>query len=248
MSAIDRTGTYKGTIKDFGISLTNKAKLPQLVVTLLAAELYNDVNEVWQDWAEYEQTITGYFVLVSLDAHNQVVKCLNYDQVMEATGWDGETYSGLAAMDLKDKRVQFKVIEDVYDGTTRLKANWIAAENAELGLRKLSKKEVSDLDAKFGITSAKKPATAATPKTAKKTKTPPKPPKIAALAESCTEEDAYQACIETNQKLAKPVPSDVLDDYWTHQVTAIAADTDNVTDEEWAKIRDAVLNDINIPF
>ena len=46
-------------------------------------------------------------------------------------------------------------------------------------------------------------------------------------------------------------PDDVRDDYWASQVAAIAVDPDKVTDEEWPKIRDAVLGDLGvdvIPF
>lgn len=265
MPPVDRIGTFQGEIKDFGVAKTSKKELPQFIVTLLATKIYDDVNEVWEDWSEFEQTITGYFVLVTTDDHGKPVKCLNYDQVMEAVGWDGETFSSLAAMALKGKTVQFRVQEDTYDGNTILKANWIAAADAELGLRKLTGKDLTDLDAKFQVGSSKKPATAATPKkvdpststktTKKKTaeapKPPaaPKPPKAGKPAESCSEEDAYQACFDANEKLGdKAVPEDILNDYWIAEVQKIAVDVDNITDEESAKIRDAVLESIHIPF
>jgi len=260
MPLIDRAGLYQGEIRDHGITQTRKAKLPQFIVTFLADKVYNDSTDEWDGW-EYEQTITGYFVLVTLNERGEVVKCLNYDQVMEATGWDGETYSGLAAMELKGKRIQLRVTEDTYDGDTRLKANWIAAEDADIGLRKLSGKDLTDLDAKFGAvpTTAKKPTAAKPGKKSSKAPMPPeapKPPKANApkppevpAGESCTQDDAYQACIEANEKLeAKAVPAEVLDDYWTANTTKIAADVKAITGEEWAKIRDATLGDIDIPF
>lgn len=254
MPAIDRIGLFRGEIKDFGVTLTSKAKLPQFITTLLATELYNEATEEWDGW-QYDQTITGYFVLVTTDQHGNVIKCFPYDDVMSAVDWDGETYSGLASMDLKGKRVQFRVAEDTYDGDTRLKVMQIAAENAEVGLRKLSGKDLTDIDAKFGIASVK-PKTAATPKkktAASQPKAAPKPPKAAAPkagkpVETCTEQEAYQACLDANDALTKPVPSEIMDDYWVTAVTEIAADTDNVTDEEWAKIRKATLESIEIPF
>ena len=254
MPAIDRIGLFKGKIKDYGVTLTSKAKLPQFIATVLADELYNEATEIWDAW-EYGQTMTGYHVLATLDSNGIPIKCFPRDEVMDATGWDGETYSGLASMDLKDKRVQFRVGEDTYEGITRLKIMQIAAEDAEIGLRKLTGKDLTDLDAKFGIASTK-PKTAATPKkkaAASKSRTAPKPPKAAAPkagkpVESCTEQEAYQACLDANDALTKPVPSEIMDDYWVTAVTEIAADTDNVTDEEWAKIRKATLESIEIPF
>ena len=254
MPPVERTGRFRAKIKDFGISLTSKAKLPQFVATYLVTDLYNDATEEWESWAEYEpHTIIGYHVLVHLNEHGEVVKCFAYDNIVEAVSWDGETYSSLAAMDLKDKSVQILVIEDTYDGNTRFKVTQIVAENADIGLRKLSGKDLTDIDAKYGTvpTTAKKP-TAAKPKK----KVAPKPPKVKALTppetpkgESCTQDDAYQACIEANEKLKeKAVPAEVLDDYWTANTTKIAADVNNITGEEWVKIREATLSDIDIPF
>ena len=256
MPAIDRAGLFRGEIKDYGVTLTSKAKLPQFIATFVATELYNEATEEFEEW-NYEQTITGYFVLVTTDQQGKVIKCFPYDDIMAATGWDGVTYSGLAAMDLKGKRVQFRVGEDTYDGNTRLKVMQIAAENAEIGLRKLSKAEVADLDAKFAITSpTTKPKTAATPKkkAPAKAKAPQpgktKPPAIQkpVKVESCTEIDAFEACVNANAALATPVPEGVLKDYWVANALELAADSDNVTDAEWAVIRNATLKDIDIPF
>ena len=266
MSTIDRIGHFKGIITDFAVTKTNQKKLPQLVVNLLATALYDEVNEVWDDWTEYGDTITGYLCLVTLDDNGNVVKCFAYDNVMEAVGWDGVAYSGLAAMDLKGKTVQFHVQEDTYKDVVNYKVNSLTAENAEVGLRKLDQKDLVDLDAAFGV-AANKPKTAAKPKaTAPKTKatastsgkkrTPPKPPaeepattnEVAPLA-PCTVDEAYEACINANASQEAPVPDEILDDYWTANMTRIAADLNNVTDEEYPQIRDATLNDIGvIPF
>lgn len=255
MPVIEQAGLYKGEIRDFAVTVTRKAELPQFVVTLFATEIYNEKEEIWEMWGDYQQTITGYLVLVTLDKHGEVTKCFNYDQIMEAVGWDGETYSGLAAMELKGTRVQFRVKEDTYEGQTKLKVDLIASEDAEIGLRKLSDKDLSNLDAKFRTASTKK-ATAAKPSGSKKKTTtskppkPPKPPKPGkkSAVDSCTEDEAFNACVEANKALADPVPDKVRDDYWLSHVQEIAADTDNVTDEEFAKIRDATIKDLEIPF
>lgn len=256
MPAIDQPGLYRGPILDHALGETSKAGLPQFVATFRAMEVRNDATETWDDW-NYGQTIIGYFVLATLDDNGKPIKCFPRDDVMDATGWDGITYAGVAAMDVKGRIVQFRVAEDTYDGNTKMKVMKIAAENADIGLRKLSKTEIADLDIKFGIASAAKPKTAATPAKKKaaapKSKAaskPPKatPPKVEKSGESCTEDEAYQACVTANGALPKPVPGEVLDDYWVANVQGTAADTNNVTDEEWPKIRNATLKDIDIPF
>jgi hypothetical protein len=251
MNKIDRVGLFKGEIKDFAVSQTRQAKLPQLVLTLLATEMYNEADGTWESWSEYEQTIVGYFVLVSLDVNGRVNKCLNYDQVMLATGWDGESYAGLSAMDLKGKTVQFRIQEDTYNNQTSLKVNWIDAEDAQVGLRKLSNKELSDLDAKFAVATPKPKPAAAKKAPAKAAPKPPTKTKTGTLkvnVESCTEDAAYQACVEKNESLEKPVPQEVLDDYWVTNVQEIVKDSENVTGEEWVVVRDAVIENLEIPF
>lgn len=271
MPAIDRIGMFKGLIKDHGVTKTRKKELPQFIATLLATHLYNEATEEWEDW-NYDQTADAYFVLVTLNEKGEVVKCLNYEQVMEATGWDGVSFSSLAAMDLKDHPIQFRVQEDTYEGNTTLKVNWIAGVDAEVGLRKLTGKDLTDLDAKFVVPSAGKPATPAKPKAGKpkvgkpeppkpaeaETKAAPKPParkaapkspkKEEPAAEICTEEEAFAAIHAANAALDKPAPDEVRDDWWTSSVDEIAADPDNVTPEEWPVIRDKTIEKISIPF
>ena len=274
-------GTYKGIIQDAGVSQTRNAKLPQLVVTFLATQVYDPVTEEWQDWSKYGETITGYFVLVTRDKMTDEVKrCLSYDQVMEATGWDGETYSGLAAMDLKGTEVQFRVAEEIYKDQPQMKVNWIAAIDAEMGLRKLSGQDLTNLDTQFNVPVTRKPVVAAKPPVAKSTPTtakkkgkakaapkPPKavtPPKIQEVPEDIqiepsTEIDAYDACAAANEAVGSPVPEDILNSYWFDNIKKIGTDvtidektgemqTGNVTGEEWAKIRDAVLANLEVPF
>lgn len=163
MPPISREGLYLADIKDHAVGVTRKKELPQFVVTVQATALYNEATEEWDDWTEYEETLTGYFVLMTLNDQGQPVKCLNYDQVMEATGWDGETFTGLHGMNLKGTSIQIRVAEDTYEGNTTLKVNWIAAADADIGLRKLTDKDVTALDKKFGVHKNK----AATPSSVK---------------------------------------------------------------------------------
>lgn len=287
MAQIDRPGLFKGLIRDHAVNLTSQKKLPQFVVTFAATELWDEVNEAWISWEDYGQLITGYFVLVSLDENGQVVRCLNYDQIMKALGWDGATFAGLGAGDWRNKPVQFRVIPDTYEGRTNLKVNWIDNVDADVGLRKLSAADLSKLDSQYGGTASKpKPAgapapapaapkvepaspakkiadelnalAAPVPATVPEVKAPPKigapkPPALAvdtpARPTTCTMEQAYADCVAVNEELGdKKVPEDILDDYWQTQAVEIAENTDKITPIEWAKIRDAVIADLGIPF
>ena len=257
MPPVETEGLYQANIKDHAVTTTRKNELPQFVGTFLVKTKYNDATEEWEDWSAYELTITGYFVLMTLNEQGLPKKCLNYDQVVEATGWDGETFASLHAMDLKDVGGQIRVASEEYNGKTSLKVKWIAGENAEIGLRKLDSKELSKLDAKFGLQANK----AASPENVKKRSQPakakpalPAAPKPAAQApatekvEPCNEDVAYQACLTANEALEKSVPSEILDDYWTGSRDEIAKDPTAITDLEYGQIRNAVLEKLNIPF
>lgn len=276
MAQIDRLGLYRGVIRDHGVTLTNQQQLPQFVTTLEAKELWDEVNEVWTPWEEYGQLITGYFVLVFLNKNGDVERCLNYDQIMKALGWDGASFSSLGTGDWKGRSVQFRVQPDTYDGQTKLKVVWIDSADAQIGLRKLGVKDLKSLDLHYAMSAPKpKPAGAPAPALSlkqevddlavpaatapKQPKTPPKigVPKSSAPAigtpaplTTCTMEEAYAVCVATNEELGdKKVPEEVLDDYWQTRAVEIAEDTDDITPEEWAKIRDAVDADLGgLPF
>lgn len=285
MAQIDRQGLFRGLVRDHAVNLTSQQKLPQFVATLAATEMWDEVGEVWLPWTEYGQMITGYFVLVFLDGNGDVAQCLNYEQVMRATGWDGVSFAGLEAMNLKEHSVQFRVQPDTYDGKTSLKVCWIDKVDAEIGLRKLSADDLSKLDVQFGgmFAPKAKPAGAPAPKTkpdkpakklaeeldevaapttAPKKKAPPKigkppKPKVPAVDEpstACTMEEAWAACETVNEELKdSAVPEEVLVDYWQTRAVEIAEDVgengSGVTQEEWAKIRNAVIADLgDIPF
>lgn len=267
MPAIDRPGIYKGTVTDFAVSVTSKQKLPQLVLTLQATELYDAKDEVWESWVDYDHVITAYLVLVTLNESGVPAKCFSYDSVVEAVDWDGETFSGLAAMNLKGKVVQFNVVENEYPkGTIQMKVNSIAAEDASIGLKKLDAADLAVLDATFHVSSGKKPKAAKPKKAPKATKAPAAAPKTAPsapkgvaqvtmpserLVEPCTETEAYEACTAAASAVTgDAIPKEIVDDYWVKAVTnpAIVKDQENITPMEYGAVKNEVLDDIRIPF
>ncbi len=274
MPPLTDEGHYRGLITEHGVNVTRVQGLPQFVVSVVVTAQHEPADDTWNEaWADYQQVLTGYFVLVSKNKKDEIVKCLSYDQVMEATGWDGETYAGLAAMDLRGVEVQFQAQNDTYEGKTTLKMNWISAVGSSIGLKKLTGQDLTDLDAKFGgiVTPKKKaPVKATKPKATKRAAPPapkpsvmeqpiPKPP----VAEPppttegqadepdvtpCTDREAYDACMKNNAAQENPVPQTTLDDYWASNVLKYSANPEAVKNTEWPVIRNAVLLDLNIPF
>lgn len=264
MPQLTQAGVYKGVIVAGTLGETNKQKCPQFVCTLKVTDCYNSEEGVYESWEEYEeQTITGYLLLAYLDDTGKPAKFSLYDEVMNAIGWDGLTYSSLAAGNWGDKVVAFEVVEEEYNGSPQFKVAHIGDENAQFGgLRPLSTEQITRLDQAFAFAPTKKktskPATApkkkSTPPAAgKKSPTPKKkttPPKGEAKpVVTCTLDVAWETCIDANEKLDdKKVPDEILEDYWNSHVADIVRDAENITDIEAAQVRDAVLVDLNIPF
>lgn len=283
MSQIDREGTFRGHALELAVN-TTKNGFPQLVIKFAADELHDEETREWEPWAEYEQEIIGYFVLFGAKG-----KCLNFEQVQKAFGWDGVSFAGLDQLEGLDNIVlQLRVEWDEYDGVKNLKAVWIDAADAVpggAGLRKIDTTVLKAMDVQYaGQMGTKK----ITPKKAPKGKptAPPKKgkpkPKVeeptpepdlvddspiatsppaprarrskkketgSGLPDSCTREEAWGKVCEL--KMAS-VTDDQLSEAWVATVDTIAGeDTDpnDVTPEQWAEIRNNVLDAIpSIPF
>jgi hypothetical protein len=275
---ITQAGSFRTRgITDHGVS-TTKNGFPQFVALLRADEFF-DVD--LQQWVTLDtgEEMTGYFTLVD----GQGKQTLNMAQVKKATGWNG-TFNALAAMDLSNTPVQFRVEPHLYDGNTTLQINWIDEYDAVPGakVKKLDENDLKALDAKYAalFKTAAKPATApvsptaapdaqpkrkpgrppkatanptpapaadpvATPATpvaaptASKATPPPRTKAPAAAAESCTKEEAWDACYENKGDK----DDDTLGTIWSEVIGQLAPgkEDEQITGVEWFKIKMAVI-------
>jgi len=101
MSLINRTGTFRGTILDHGVS-ASKNGFPQWTPKLQATEYYDEETKTWVDWAGVpENEITGFIILK--DGKKKVT--LSAQQIVKAIGWSGQSYAELGSMDLNDTKI-----------------------------------------------------------------------------------------------------------------------------------------------
>jgi hypothetical protein len=146
-------GNFRGTIVDAGVAVTSGG-YPQLVAKVHADQMYDEEEKKWFDWSEFEwdsnedkdRSIVSYNVLFGKKGCT-----LSGDQVKKITGWEGDSFASLAAMDLVGMKIQWRNEEDTYDGKTKVQVSWIDLYDAEPGgtVRKLDDKGIKDLDAKF---------------------------------------------------------------------------------------------------
>lgn len=149
--ALDRAGAFRFKVAEHSVNTTRENEYPQWVARLVATEFFDEAGDFgtageWVDWSEYEMEIVGYFVLFNHDG-----PLLNYEQVMKAVSWDGQAFSGLAAMDLSEAVVLGRVEMDNYGGKDKLKVQWIDEQNASVtrSLKALDSDSLKGLDSKF---------------------------------------------------------------------------------------------------
>ncbi len=270
MALVDRIGTFRGVVTDHAVSVTTNG-FPQLVASLQGLEYYDGDEKVWVDWSEQDENeIIAYLVLFG----GKDKETLTCKQIKKVFGWSGKSFAELNDMDLSAIKLQFRVKENTYEGNTSMQVEWIDDHDATPGrsVRKLEKKELAELDAKYsnilkaasgGPTPAKAPAEAPVVK-----KNPPKAPKIAATkttkkAPTVTQATAApevpaRADMPTGKRTKKEAWGNVVDlkdkgvtdqqlsEAWCAACEKIAGKKtpdSEITPEQWFLIQEAVFNE-----
>jgi len=260
---IDREGTFRGALVDYGISFTTN-QFPQFVCRLKASEIWDPDDEIWVDWTPYDvNEITGYFVLVG--AKGETLNCI---QLEKALPWDGVSFAGLNDGDYSDTVVQFRVENRTYEDNTTLQVAWIDEYNAVPGntVKKLDAAELKKLDAAYKnirkkTVAAKAPAKPTSPGTVTKKgakptadkgmvknvgrkqsmPTVPQEPPVDMPEGNCTKEDAWEAVLG----MKKPgVDDKVLSAAWLAAVKEVGdgKHPDKFNSQEWFRVRELVLD------
>lgn len=187
MSMINAIGTYRGAMQEHAVNLT-KTGLPNFEAKLQAIEKYNFETAEWGAADAENCEITGFLVMFNKD--NEPL--FHVQDIMRVCEWDGRSLAELDGADLDGLALQWRVIEDTYDGKTRLKVAAIAAFDdtpGTGGVRKLDAESVKTLDAKFAAALSKlsggpKPVSAKAPAVTKPAVLPPKAGKKSKVAQA----------------------------------------------------------------
>lgn len=146
-------GCFRGKILDGGVS-TSTNGYPQLVLKVTADEMYDEAKKEWAEWEEFDwpvaeandRTIVAYLILFG--EKGATFSC---DQVKKITGWEGDSFAALQALDLTGVKIQWRNEENTYDGDTKVQVAWVDTYDAAPGgsIRKLDAKDITALDTKF---------------------------------------------------------------------------------------------------
>lgn len=149
-TAVDRPGTFRGKLTEWGVS-ESKGGFPQFVAKLLALEYYDEEKGEYVPWVEYDQELPAYLILFT-KKNEAWVECLNVAQIKKALGWDGQSFESLANGQYGETIVLFRVEPNEYNGQTTLQVKWIdtADANPVKTLPKYDADKLKGLTAKLG--------------------------------------------------------------------------------------------------
>jgi len=274
MNKIDRASTFRGAVLEKAVGQTKKSQCPQLIVKLKAAEIFDEEEKIWVDYAEYDQGITGYLVLFGKDGKST----LTCQQTQKVFDWTGKSFAELDSIE-SPAGLQFRVSEDEYEGETRLNVSWIDVYDAEPGgIKKLSPDDLKSLDAKYakGLQEIRTPAKPAKPVSkaapgkvekkppeSKKTVAPPEskktvaPPitgnpvekKVDGKALISNKVEAWGAVAEVNQsEKGTGIDDKALGKLWENTIEDIVGSTEeeDITPEQWGEIETALVNAVTV--
>ena len=270
---IDREATFRcKNIVDGGLGKTS-TKLPQLVLSLRADEIYDFDEKCWVPWDDVEEReITAFLVLIG-KKDNEI---FHMKTTEKAFGWDGASLDSLRIIDFQNFGIQFTTVENEYEGKTSIQIAGIDHYDAEPGrkVNKLDAAEVKGLDAKYAAffrnrSGEKKPKLVGAPKVPAKKPTvvpkkeappaetdeskpdlpPPKSPKKVTKpkkvkkADGCTQTEAWIACKKAK---VEAISDEKLTEVWLKAVETLApdGDEDKMSPALWAQVRDVVVGQV----
>lgn len=193
----NREGRFKATILEHGVAETGPNKLATFVCRFqLVQEL---INAEWEP-IDQDLDITGYFYLEKRDG---TLNTVTIDHLKSAFGWDGRDPFWLQDADFAGLIVQIKLTFETYDNKTRLKVQYVDAEDAtpsgvpqadDTARRAIATR----LGAKFRANAGGMPAPAPKPPVGSrpappKSKPAAKPPASAPSATDLTMQQAWEA-------------------------------------------------------
>lgn len=123
----NREGRFKATILEHGVSETGPNNLATFIVKL---QLIQELGNGQWNPVDEDLDITGYFYLEKRDGS---LNTITIDSLKSAFGWDGRDPLWLQDSDFNGHVVQVKLAFEEYQGKTKLKVQYIDAENSTGG-------------------------------------------------------------------------------------------------------------------
>ena len=147
MHPVDRAGTFRGNISEYGLKEFESGSVA-VAIRVYLTEYWNDIDKVWVEWHEFDHEAHGDIVVVKKD------KTINQNaasSLIRYAGWDGDIES-IQSSKWTPTPIQVVIKEDTYNGETRLKiafVNEFARTPGGLGAN-MSPEKARQLQTQFG--------------------------------------------------------------------------------------------------
>lgn len=144
--AVDREGTFRATITEYGLQRADSGAVGVIIKATLT-EMWDGGEQVWIPWAEYDQECVGTLWVIKKDGHinEGPVKSL-----CQFANWDGD-FDSINAKTWQATPCQVTVEPDEYKGVVRYRIGFVNDFNrVPGGIGTLDDSAVKDLKARFG--------------------------------------------------------------------------------------------------
>jgi hypothetical protein len=246
MRTIDREGKFRGPVAEYALS--KEASGAWCLVLKINVAEYLD-GGTWTDWTAYGYCVYCRLYVIKKDATLNETAC---KQLKESLGWNGDI-DAMYANTWQPPACQVLVKEDIYNGQTRYKGEWIDPYDYEgSGMQKAAESDVNQLKAQFGPSLrawfGMQPAAAPAP-AGKPTAPPPSKPKPAApppVAKSAVapspevaRDRAWAAFVAAGASFNRPIQGDALGKEWQRIYGLLFAEKDEatMTARDWEKMQ-----------
>ncbi len=147
-------GSFRGKIEDAAVGIASGG-FPQLTLKLGVEEMYDESAKEWAAWEDFwdegsnevnDRTIFAYLVLFG-----EKGATLSCDQIKLITGWAGDSFKSLEALELIGTKIQWRNAENTYQGKTNVQVAFVDLFDAAPGgsCKKIDEAAIASLDAKF---------------------------------------------------------------------------------------------------
>ena len=147
MPAIDRIGTFRGAIIEYGLNKGDRSESVGVALKIAIHDIWDDGAKQWLDWRQYQLEAEGTVWVVKADGTlNQAA----INSLIDCADWDGKFVS-IKEATWKPTLVQFNVVTDTYKDQTRFRIGFLDRyERIPGSMGNVDSAKAKDLDDKYG--------------------------------------------------------------------------------------------------
>jgi hypothetical protein len=122
MHPIDREGSFRGTITDYGLyEASAPSKALGVNITAHLKEIWNPESQEWENWEQYELEASGTLYIIKKDGD---VNTKQVETLVSLAKWDGDLESVINRT-WDPPQLQFSIAGEDHKGKRRYRISWL---------------------------------------------------------------------------------------------------------------------------